>query len=651
MTLQVPYVDMHSDWAPPKLAELPSWADAKRVAVDVETCDPQIKELGPGVRRGAFIAGIAIAIEDGPSAYLPIAHEGGDNLNAVQVVRYLQEQARAFRGEVVGMNLPYDLDFLEEMGVIFPEVRGFRDVGVAEPLIDELQRGWELSDIAHRHGLEGKREDHIQAAAERWGLDPKAEIWRLPARHVADYAVGDVELPLRLLRRQELEIERQELWDVWNLECDVLPITVRMRRRGIRIDVDRLDQIATWAHGQEEDLLTKVKEVTGVEIPPADIAKKDLIARAIEATGYKLPKTATGLPKTDRDTLEAIDHDVPRWIVRAKKFHKMGYDFVGSIHRHLVGDRIHCTTRQIRGTPDGRTDENGVAFGRTSCVDPNLQQQYNPEKEPEISGMWRGIFRPDEDGLWASGDYSAQEPRWAVHYAALTDCDGAREMAENWRADPEMCLHTAMATLIGRPCRSCDGVGCGKCKKSGYARSDAKAIYLGLSYGMGGAKLCRSLGLPTDIVKRRGRRREVPGEEGENLLRQFDELVPFIRQLARRADRRAQTHGYIRTYSGRRCRFPVNPWKSRGEYVVYDDTRKALNRLIQGSSADQMKMALVAAERAGHPIQLIVHDEMNLTVDSPDRAEEVKRIMEETVELLVPTIAGMGVGSSWGEAK
>jgi DNA polymerase I-like protein with 3'-5' exonuclease and polymerase domains len=178
-------------------------------------------------------------------------------------------------------------------------------------------------------------------------------------------------------------------------------------------------------------------------------------------------------------------------------------------------------------------------------------------------------------------------------------------------------------------------------------RKEAKSIFLGLCYGMGGAKLCRQLGLPTKMVTsyRSGKLIEVAGDEGQALLNRFNDLVPFVRQLAKKADVTAASRGFVRTLSGRRCRFPVRKDGS------YDWTHKALNRIIQGSSADQTKRAMVEIARAGYALQLQVHDEIDLSVSSREEAEAVAEIMATCVPLEVPSVVDVEIGPSWGEAK
>ena len=172
-SLQLSLFAPESPWRPPALSILPSWKGAKRVAVDTETRDPDLRELGPGVRRpnDSYICGYSFAIDGGPAFYLPVAHLGGDNVEDPEGAwRYLEDQAKDFDGEIVGQNLSYDLDFLAEPrqpskmapakpAIVFRGAKAFRDTMVADALCNELQNSYSLDAIAARRGLPGKQEE------------------------------------------------------------------------------------------------------------------------------------------------------------------------------------------------------------------------------------------------------------------------------------------------------------------------------------------------------------------------------------------------------------------------------------------------------------------------------------------------------------
>lgn len=652
--LQPPlFTTVSSDWVAPDLNALPSWEGAKRVAIDCETRDPDLRKLGPGAGRrpNSYITGISFAIEDGPGGYLPIRHEGGGNLPLEGVLAYLRAQAKVFTGDLVGANLPYDLDFLAGDGIEFERVRYFRDIQIADPLICELHDSYSMQAIAERWGFHGKDEALLRAAAVDYGIDPKKDMWMLPAKFVGKYAEEDTRLPLNILRRQEREIDEQDLWGVYNLESKLLPILTGLRRRGVRIDCDRLDMIERWALEKETEALAQVRSITGHRIAVGDVWKPEVIAPALEHIGIKLNKTSQGKPNIDKELLGSIDHPVADLLERARKVNKLRTTFASSVRDHMVNGRLHGTFNQLRRQKDDESDGTaGAAYGRLSSEHPNLQQQ--PARD-EFAMMWRAIYLPEEGQHWASNDYSQQEPRMAVHYACLAkDLIGhqawlsAIEARDKYRNDPNTDNHQMMADMAG------------------IKRKDAKEIYLGLSYGMGGAKMCRKLGLPTmmavrgprfqlfdvnspegqRLVAEGARRFEAAGPEGQALLDTFDHKVPFIKKLAKACEARAKAVGYITTLSGRRCRFP------KGKDGNYDWTHKGLNRLIQGSSADQTKMAMVACAEAGLDIIIQVHDEIAFSVHDMKEAAEAAHIMRTCTPLELPSKVDVEIGQSWGHS-
>lgn len=653
------FTTARADWRPPALESLPSWAGAKRIAIDCETRDEQLKLLGPGVRReDSYITGVSFAIEDGPGGYLPIRHQGGDNLPLENVLRYLRDQARSFPGVVVGANLPYDLDFLAEEGVTFDRAAWFRDIQIADPLINELHNSYSMQSIAERWGFSGKDETVLRAAAADYKLDPKKDMWRLPARFVGAYAEEDARLPLNILRRQEREIEEQELWRVYDLESRLLPVLVKLRRRGVRIDLAHLAHVERWALEREAEALAEVRAATGVRVAVGDVWKPEAIAPALEHVGIRLrrgkgtKKNPAGPPLIDKFLLASIDHPVARALERARKVSKLG-QFGTSVRAHMVGDRIHCTFNQLRKQKEEDSEDSGTAgaaYGRLSCEHPNLQQQ--PARD-DFAPMWRAIYLPEDGRLWASNDYSQQEPRMAVHYACLARpliggpaWQAAIEARDKYRNDPNTDNHQMMADMAG------------------IKRKDAKEIYLGLSYGMGGAKMCKKLGLPTMMAVRGPRGRVVPadseegqrlaasgafrfeaaGPAGQLLLDTFDAKVPFVKKLAKACEARAKEVGYITTLSGRRCRFP------KDEAGNFDWTHKGLNRLIQGGSADQTKTAMVELDAAGFDMIIQVHDEVAFSVEDRAEAERAADVMRTCVPLELPSKVDVEIGPSWGHS-
>lgn len=645
---QLPLWEPDSSWKLPTLANLPSWKGAKRVGFDVETKDTHIKTMGPGVRYpGNFVCGYSFAIEDGPRFYLPVRHSNGENLDAEQVEAYLRAQAAEFDGELVGANLSYDLDWSLNYGIDFKAVKFFRDIQIADPLIYELHDSYSLDKIGQRYGIHGKEEALLREAAATYRVDPKGGMWQLPPKFVGAYAENDVLAPLLISRRQERTIDEQGLWQIYDLESEVLPVLVRMRRRGVRIDERRLEEVETWALAQEAEALARVYDSTGVKITVGDVWKAEALAPALRHIGVSLPVTARGKASIDKNLLGHIDHPVGQDLASARKFNKLRTTFAASVRRYMVNGRIHCSFNQIAVSRNEDTDDiKGGRFGRLSCDNPNLQQQ--PSRD-DFAKFWRSIYVPEEGALWCSNDYSQQEPRWVTHFAAVMDLPMAREAAKRYRDDPNTDNHQMMSDMTG------------------VNRKQAKAIYLGLCYGEGGRKLCQDLGLPTQWLVRPpkgtwgpavpldselGRTYEVnggyvfegAGEEGQRILDMFDERAPFIKKLAKECQKVVEKRGFIKTIGGRHCHFPKKP------DGTYDWTHKSLNRLIQGSSADQVKRAMVEIDRAGFFLQLQIHDEIANSVKSPEEGKAIAEIMMNVYPAELPFKVDTELGSSWGDS-
>ena len=176
--LQLPLFDIESAWRPP--AKILSTAST--IAVDLETRDPFLTKRGPGFLYGqGEPIGVAIATEEG-KMYLPFKHQGGDNLD-LSLVKMITREFMSKADEIVMANATYDLGWLLEWGVPMP--RGIiRDIQVAEALIDEEQRSYSLNTLSLKYlGIE-KNEKMLRQAAETYRINPKSEMWKLPARYV-----------------------------------------------------------------------------------------------------------------------------------------------------------------------------------------------------------------------------------------------------------------------------------------------------------------------------------------------------------------------------------------------------------------------------------------------------------------------------------
>lgn len=617
-----------SDWKPPDLSSLPSWPTTGRVGLDIEARDPHLdKKKGGGisVRRGGYVTGVSFGFTDGFAKYTPTAQLGGGNLPADKVYQYYRDQAARFEGELVLANASFDLDYLAELGIVFKRAK-IRDVLNAAPLLWEHHDSYRLDAVAKRAGLEGKNETLLRQAAEMANIDPKKDLWQLPASVVGPYAEQDALEPLKVYTTQYPQLEKERLLDIWNLESELLPILIKMRRRGVKVDFDQLDRVEAWALAKCDDHLAEIAHLTGHRLSRKDLNKSAAKARPLEHVGIRVPLTDAGNPSVSKELLESIDHPVGLALRKASGYLKTSQTFATSVRIYAVKGRVHPEFVQVRRTKDDGTAQ-GATPGRLSCVSPNLQQQ--PSGRPpfeELGPMWRAIYVPDDpDSQWGCFDYSQQEPRMMAADAERLGCTGGAAIAERYRQDPNTDNHTMMAEITGLP------------------RKIAKNIFLGKCYAMGGARFAQQVGLPIKVItKRSGKKFEAAGDEAAEMLRIFDEKVPYVRELAKKAEAQANKLGYIRTILGRKCRFTPAQLRAGKAY-------KALNRRIQGSSADQMKKAMILAEQAGFKLRLQVHDEVDKDILPGEDPRELAQIMMDAVPSTVPFWVDVETGPNWGE--
>jgi len=548
---------------------------------------------------------------------------------------------------------PYDLDYLWENGVEFTKARRHLDVQNAEPILDEFQKTYGLDAICARRGLPGKDEIALREHAKAWGVDPKSGLWRLHAGAVGHYAVGDVRAPLGLLRAQEKEIDEQGLRPTFDLESQVTCPLVRMTRRGLHIDLDEMDRVEAWAKQRLQDYIDQIHHLSGVRI--GSISNAVEVARAFTArgldvemrvrkgTGPGTDKVAKHEPSITKLWLQQQTDEVAKAVISGREFAKLLGTYVAGFRKHMVGDRLYPSYKQLRGATDedeGEDDEGGARFGRISAKHPNVQGQMKRSKE--IQKRWRKVIIADEGKKWVSADFSSQEPRWTVHYAELCHLPGSRAAGNAFRSDPLLDPYKLIVDLVMQ-----SGAIEGLEKDLSKLRDDMKEVYLGRGYGMGGGKMAKKLRLPTvwKTNDSTGYHYEAAGPEAQALIDLFDRGVPYVKALAKRCAQAAKSKGYIEGIDKRRLRFELMPDGG------LKDEHKAVSKLIQYAAAWQTKKALVQLDAEGFPLQMTVHDEFDYSEDNDDRARHMGEIMCEVHRLGVPSRVDVKKGTSYGDLE
>jgi len=623
MTHQLNFIYNDSDWIAP--AEYPDLSKAPEIAIDLETKDPNLKTKGSGwATFDGHIVGFAVAAL-GQQWYFPIGHDAGGNMDLSMTTAWMQDILKLPCPKIFH-NASYDVGWLLVNGF---EIKGkIIDTMIAAALINENRFSFSLNACAKDYLGEIKNETFLNEKAKEWGIDPKGDLWKLPAGYVGFYAEQDAGLTLRLWDRFKTEISKQSLHDVWDMEMELLPILIDTRRRGIRVDEERAAELKKEFIKKEKQVLHKIKQETTLDV---DIWAARSVAQIFDRIGVEYPRTPkTGDPSFTQNWLVNCDNPIAQLIREAREINKFHSTFIDSIQRYVHKGRIHSEINQLR------SDQGGTVSGRLSYSNPNLQQI--PARNKEFGDKIRSLFLPEEGKQWGSFDYSQQEPRLVAHYAASINdtfqSKGAAEFIEAYKNEAAD-FHQIVADMAG------------------ITRNQAKTINLGLFYGMGKNKLARELGIDKD--------------RAEDLLRRYGDRVPFVRGLATEVSSSASKYGFIRTIRGRKCRFDM--WEpatfGMNKAMQYEEakaiygnnirrafTYKALNRLIQGSAADQTKQAMINCYKAGYKPLLQIHDELCFSIEKEDDIKGVKEIMENAIEdLRVPSKVDIALGRSWGEAK
>lgn len=609
----------------------PDLSTAELISVDTETHDPGLaQDKAPAVRSGGFITGVAIAV-DGWKGYFPIRHKDSNNFDPQQVFDWLKVELTRSNQPKVFANAIYDLDYLAEEDVHC--VGPFYDIQIAEPLIDENAKRYNLDALAQKYTGEGKITETLEAwAAAAFGPKWKSHMAEIPATLVGPYAEGDVTKPLEIFRKQKEVLFQYELWDLFMLETRLIPLLLEMRRRGVPVDLDAAEQLGSELLIARDESIEELHRLTGYR--PA-IYEAESIATMFDKIGIAYPRTEkTKKPSITKDWLEGLAHPAGKLLRRARKAETFKNTFIdGHILGNVVKGRLHTQFHQLKG------DDNGTVSGRFSSSDPNLQNI--PTRDKVFGPKLRSLFVPEsKEHDWWSRDWSQIEYRILAHFASILDLPGAQEVVDAYVNDPTTDFHQLVAELTG------------------LGRPDAKNFNFGMVYGQGIKKIAATLGCTL--------------EEAKRIAEIYHGRAPYVKALSKKVTNQADKKGFIRTLLGRHRRYNIWEQYIDGAPQYFSEqneegtrhrayTYAALNGLIQGSAADLMKQAMVLQYEAGvwkdlGVPYLTVHDELDGSIlrgdPQQERAlKEATEIMEHCIELRVPIRADGAQGINWAKAK
>lgn len=648
---QMPMFVPKSDWVAPK--ELPDLRRCGRIALDRETKDDGlVAKFGPGWAIGAgHVIGVSVAWHEGAqrrSFYAPIEHPDSECFSREQVAQWeIDHQKAGVR--FVMQNAPYDIGWgQQDLKVPCPEK--VDDTTCMAFMIDERRMEYNLDALCMWRGIPGKDEALLREASEAYGIDPKAEMYRLPARYVGQYAETDAIRTLQLADNLEPLLDTQAIRQAYNLEMDLLPVVHEMRRRGVRLNTDyaeeQHDKFLEISRQAFQDLSLRLGQTCGID----EARSNSWLETAFTKERVPFPRDSfSGKGSFEAKWMKQVDHWLPKLLVRGKSYYEAATKFLkGFLLDFAHHGRLHASINQFR------SEDGGTRTYRFSYSDPPLQQM--PNRDEELASGIRGAFEPEEGELWLAADYSQQEYRLIVHYADKYGLQKAHEAAERYRTDPRTDFHSMVAEMTG------------------LERKPAKDTNFAKAYGAGVKKFAFMIGKSE--------------EEAAEIMGQYDREMPFVKELYDKCQNKALASGFVRTLDGARIRFDTweprwiskeqraRGWSSGGKYKMAPcalseaqsrasdkdhpwfgvklrraDCRKAMNGLIQGGAARQTKRAMVQCWNAGHVPLLQLHDELGFSVSREGDGYAITQIMREAVPLRVPMQVDAEYGVTWGKAK
>ena len=576
---------------------------AERVALDTETTS-----LDP---MRASLVGISLAIEPGKAWYIPLGHRGtdvGPQLDKPQTLAALRPWLENAAAAKVLHNAKYDSHVFLNEGIT---LTGIVDDTMLMAYVLESHRSVGMQELAQRYlGRTGTTYEEICGkGAKQIGFD---EVDIQVATH---YAAEDADFTLQLYHALRPLVQAQEgLERIYRLEVEVSRVLTRIERNGVRIDEDKLRQQSAQIGATLVALENKAYELAG---QPFNLNSTKQLGEILFGK-MNLPilrKTPKGAPSTDEDVLSklAADYPLPRTLLDYRGLAKLKSTYTDKLPKMIdpVTQRVHTDYAQA-----------AVLTGRLASSDPNLQ---NIPVRTEEGRRIRTAFIPSDGGVIVSADYSQIELRVMAHLSG----DANLQKAFKEGVD----IHRATAGEV---------FGVAPDAVTAEQRRAAKAINFGLIYGMSAFGLAQNLGIARDAA--------------QTYIDRYFARYPGVAEYMSRIKKQASANGYVETVFGRRLWLPeINakgPRRAGAE-------RAAINAPMQGTSADLIKMAMVAVqewldkEKLASLLVMQVHDELVLDVPRPEQevvAVALPGLMCNVADLQVPLVAETGVGDNWEEA-
>ncbi|QDF98982.1 DNA polymerase I [Azoarcus sp. DD4] len=583
---------------------------AKLNAAELTAFDTETTSLDP---MAAQLVGMSFSTVKGEAAYLPLAHRGADapeQLPLAEVLARLKPWLESAAHAKVGQNLKYDAHVLLNHGI---RLGGIAHDTLLESYVLESDRTHDMDSLAKRHlGLTTIPYTEVCGkGAKQIGFDEVA------VDRATEYAAEDADITLRLHRKLWPQVEAApRLAALYReIELPTMAVLLEMERTGVLIDPFLLAQ-----HGEElgRRLMELEREAHQLAGQPFNLGSPKQLGEILFGK-LGLPvvkKTATGQPSTDEDVLTQLadDYPLPKLLLEHRGLAKLKSTYADKLPRMVnpKTGRVHTNFSQAT-----------AVTGRLASTDPNLQNI--PIRTAEGRRI-RAAFIAPRDHLIVSADYSQIELRIMAHLSGDARLLDAFARGED--------VHRATAAEV---------FGVEPAEVSSEQRRYAKVINFGLIYGMSAHGLARNLGIERAAA--------------QAWIDRYFARYPGVADYMERIKAEAKDKGYVETVFGRRLHLPDIRAQQVGRRQAAE--RAAINAPMQGTAADLIKKAMIAAHGwlAGSGLKsrlvLQVHDELVLEVPQGEletMRAELPRLMGGVAQLAVPLLVEVGAGANWDEA-
>ncbi len=562
----------------------------------------------------ARIVGVSFAVTPGFAAYLPLAHDytgAPDQLDRTEVLEKLRPLLENPNQPKLGQNMKYDMHVLANHGIVL--------AGIAH---DTMLESYVLNSTATKHNMDDLAKEYLGVSTIHYedvaGKGAKhIGFQKVPIEQAAPYAAEDADITLQLHRVLNAKLAQQpKLLELYTeMEVPLISVLTRIEDNGVLIDTGMLAQQSLELSSQIISLEQHAHDLAGQVFnlgSPKQI--QDILYDKQNLPVLK--KTPKGQPSTEESVLQelALNYPLPKLILEHRSLSKLKSTYTDKLPQQVDSKtgRIHTSYHQAV-----------AATGRLSSSDPNLQNI--PIRSKEGRKIRQAFIAPQGRKIVAA-DYSQIELRIMAHLSAD---DGLLKAFSNGED-----IHRATAAEV---------FGVAPEQVTTDLRRSAKAINFGLIYGMSAFGLAQQLGLPRN--------------QAQAYIDLYFARYPGVKNYMDSIREQAREQGYVETLFGRRLYLPeINSRNAaRRQYAE----RTAINAPMQGTAADIIKRAMIAADRWLYQDQpdakmiMQVHDELVFEI-AQEQMEEctrtIRTLMCAAADLDVPLLVEIGIGNNWDEA-